>query len=304
MNKLKYILGLWVAFAVQSCTDFVDPAIPYSNFETAVYLRTISATPNINYFQLNTEVWNLVVEAVDETNGNLVESVDVFVRRRRLNTLSPEVQVTTIPKSAFAPTSESKYLRATITVTIANALTAMGFATTDINGGDFFEFRLLLKDSKDRTFTNTNLSPDISGGQYYLSPFFYRVPVVCPSVEADWVKTYNSVANGSFGDGSGGTAGSYSNLQTTITITKRTQDDAGVYYVSDMSFGLYPIEYGDLIPPGRIRDVCGLVADVGDTDRYGDPFTISGSRNAGNGVITLSWINTWGDRGDVVLTPQ
>ena len=73
--------------------------------------------------------------------------------------------------------------------------------------------------------------------------------------------------------------------------------------IDDMSFGLYPDVYGISAPPGQVN-LCGTdISDRGDTDQYGDPFTITGTLNL-DGMVDLTWINTWGDRGTVVLTPQ
>ena len=70
-----------------------------------------------------------------------------------------------------------------------------------------------------------------------------------------------------------------------------------------MSFGLYPQAYGDTAPTGQV-DLCGTtISDRGDNDQYGDPFTINGTLNA-DGSVNITWSNTYGDTGTVVLTPQ
>jgi hypothetical protein len=125
----------------------------------------------------------------------------------------------------------------------------------------------------------------------------YDFQVTCLS---DIGGTYSSVASGGLGDGSGGQASAYADLATIVTLTDMGD---GVYQVDDMSFGLYSIGYGDTSPPGRIVDICGNISDLGDVDQYSDPFTITGSIGPG-GVITLTWSNTWGDLGNVTLTPQ
>ena len=111
---------------------------------------------------------------------------------------------------------------------------------------------------------------------------------------------YNSVADGFFGDGAGGPDAAYNDLQAEITITEIRP---GLYEIDDMTFGLYPQLYGDDPAPGQVN-LCGNdITDRGDTDKYGDPFTITGTLNA-NGTVNLSWQNTYGDRGTVVLTPK
>ncbi len=131
----------------------------------------------------------------------------------------------------------------------------------------------------------------------------HLIQVTCPANPADWVGTYNTLANGDVGDGSGGSAQLYANLPGVVTITQTSIPN--VYQFSDMSFNLYPGGYGDIAPVGRFRENCGTsLTDIGDTDRYGDPFTINGIRNPATGVITLTWRNTWGDTGNVVMTRQ
>lgn len=142
------------------------------------------------------------------------------------------------------------------------------------------------------------VSADIQIGEGF-GQAVHNIQITC---ESDISGTYASTANGQFGDGSGGSAGAYSGLTATVTLSETGTD--GLYEFDDMSFGLYPQGYGDTPPPGRVTDVCDAIADVGDADQYGDPFTITGSRNASTGVITLTWSNTWGDGGTVTLTPQ
>lgn len=111
---------------------------------------------------------------------------------------------------------------------------------------------------------------------------------------------YNSVADGFFGDGGGGPDAAYNDLQAEISITEIRP---GLYEIDDMTFGLYPQLYGDIPVPGQVN-LCGAdITDRGDTDHYGDPFTITGTLN-GDGTVNLSWHNEYGDRGDIVLTPK
>lgn len=292
-----------------SCTDFIEPNIPYTDFDTATYLRTIDRTSvSFNFFDLASSRFALVIEAVDIEDGNTVESVEVRVRHRRLIpgvglqfTPGQDVLVSTLTRADFQTNPNSRFLRASLDVPAPAAISAVGLTEAQIEGGDVFEFRLVLRTTTGRVFSDDNRSADVGGGIFYASPFFYAVGVVCPSNPGDWVGTYSTLANGAFGNGSGGDAAPYANLVGEVELTATSEE--GVYRISDMSFNLYPDLYGDIIPPGRIRDICGMIADVGDNDRYGDRFVISGQRNASTGVITLTWRNSWGDRGDVVLTP-
>lgn len=155
----------------------------------------------------------------------------------------------------------------------------------NINAGEVLTINIRL--------TNSNV--EIMDG---LGEATHNIQITC---ESDIAGTYSSVANGDVGDGSGGSRGTYSNLTTTVTLTEVSE---GVYEIDDMSFGLYEQGYGDSSPSGRVNDVCDAIGDLGDADQYGDPFTIVGTRDASTGVITLTWSNTYGDGGNVTLTPQ
>lgn len=292
MTKLRFIYALVLLVIISSCRDFVDPAIPYNGFERGTYLRTISSTSSIDFFQLATSTWTITVEAVDENDGSSVEEVDIFVKRRRGNTLTTEQFVKTIDKSAFALTPDSKYKRATFSVTIPEALTAMSLTTADIDGGDFFEFRLALTDNEGLVFSNNNVSGDVAGGAFYRSPFFYRVPVVCPS-DLGGTYDYSSTNMSSpFGSCPGTITGQ-------VTLTPVSAGSTS-YIVSDATFGFWDC-YGDVFTGTgvRLNDACGNLSFSG-TDKYGDSYTFNFISNDGTELV-FRWVNSSNEEGTVTL---
>ncbi|MBK6265232.1 hypothetical protein JKA74_09290 [Marivirga sp. S37H4] len=183
------------------------------------------------------------------------------------------------------PVNESGELNFTTQELLADVpVNGVILSESDLSPGDrwVFSFTILMEDGR-------SLIP--------LQNADWAINFSCPSVLAG---IYNSVASGSFGDGAGGSAGAYAGLNATVELTQTATD--GVYSIDDMSFGLYPQGYGDTAPSGRIRDICNDLNDLGDTDQYGDPFTMNGTVNA-DGTIDLEWSNTWGDGGTVTLTP-
>lgn len=289
MNKIKkYLLAMMVAvFAASSCTDFVDPAIPYSDFETGVYLRTLETKSNqFNFFDLDNAFFSIVVEVVDEQGGKLLQDVTISVKHRRGQTLSNEVAIRTInasefkpapyPNRNFPPAPERSFPWAEIRVDASETLSKLGMTADDVNGGDFFEYRLELRDTKGRTFTNTNLSADVASGAFYNSPFFYRIAVVCPS---ELTGTYNLSTTGWCGD----------------TYTGKVQFKAGANkgeyiilvdldgtFTEDFSFGFYRACYGaSTAPPGAangllLTDACGKIAFNSKTSSpWGDSFKVN-----------------------------
>ena len=188
---LRYSFGLLATALIflSSCRDFVEPNVPYKDFDTGAYLRTITRTStSFNLFDLASSKFALTLEAVDKEDGKTVQSVEIRIRHRRLisgvglkYTPANDVVIKTLQASDFKPNTASRFLRADFTITAAEAITAVGLTTAGINGGDVFEFRMVLKDKLGRSFSSTNVTTNVAGAPYYDSPFQYPVSVVCPS---------------------------------------------------------------------------------------------------------------------------
>ncbi len=298
MNRfIKYLFGLVLALTLNACTDWVDPAIPYNEFDTGLYLRTLDRpAANFNFFNLDAAVFQVTIEAVDIEDGRTLREVEVFVSRRRGPNVTPEVRLGTIPASAFQPhsftlpqvhpASGSKFPAATIRYTLEESLTAMGMTKADINGGDFIEYRLSATDTQGRVFTNTNLSPDIVGGLYYRSPFFYRYPIVCPS---ELVGTYDLSTTGWCGETY---TGKVRFVAGTTTGTYIVQVDLDGTFADDFSFGFYRACYGaDTAPPGsafglRLTDACGQIGfNTAVSSPWQDPFFVDDVQVNGSELV-------------------
>ena len=145
-------------------------------------------------------------------------------------------------------------------------------------------------------FFNLRLSLSGEGLTLVSDKAFHNVNIfrVCVS---DLAGVYNTSASGV-----NGFNGAPYSLSSVVTLSATSTP--GVYLISDMSFGMYGGVYGDAAPSGRIQDICNIISGLGDVDQYNDPFTINGSVNSTTGVITLTWSNTYGDNGNVTLTPQ
>jgi len=156
---------------LSSCRDFVEPAVPYKDFDTGAYLRTIARTSTtLNFFDLANSKFALTIEAVDVEDGKTVQTVEVRVRHRRLipgvglkYTPANDVLVKTLQASDFKTNTASRFLRADISVTAAEAIAAVGLTAAGIQGGDVFEFRLVLNDKFGRRFSSDNVTTNVAG---------------------------------------------------------------------------------------------------------------------------------------------
>lgn len=298
MKMLKYSFGLLATMLVflSSCRDSVEPNVPYSVFDNGAYLRTISRTSTtFNFFNLGASNFALTLEAVDAEDGATVDNVEIRVRHRRLipgvglnYTPVNDVIVKTLQSSDFAPNDESRFLRASFVVTAAEAFAAVGLTAAQIEGGDVFEFRLVLNDKKGRSFSTNNVTTNVAGAPFYASPFQYNVSVICPS---DLAGTYAFDALETFcGD-------TYSGSITWTAVA----NTPGAYRVSDGTFGAWQSCYPDTWGSGnvRINDACGRLTMTG-TDKYGDSYSMTVISSTPQ-VLTLEWVNTYDEFGTVAV---
>lgn len=291
---------------ITSCTDFVDPRIPYSTFDTGAYLRTVARTStSFNFFDLANSKFDITVEGVDAENGATVQTVEVRVRRRRLipgvglqyvptpgaGGAVNDVLIKTLQASDFALTADSKFLRSKIVVTAPEAIAALGLTNAQINGGDTFEFRLKLTDKFGRVFNDVNASADIKGGLFYASPFLYNVGVVCPS---DLAGTYDFIQD-SMSSPFGSCPGTITGKTTWTRVPNTTS-----YTVSDATFGFWNC-YGDTFTGTgvRITDACGVLSMSG-ADKYGDTYTMTFVSVTPEELV-FTWTNTSRETGRVTV---
>ncbi|MDA0314860.1 MAG: hypothetical protein O3A40_06130 [Bacteroidetes bacterium] len=275
MKMIKYSFSFLASALIflSSCRDFVEPRIPYATFDTGAYLRTIARTSTtFNFFDLANSKFALTIEAVDIEDGKTVQTVEVRLRHRRLipgvglkYTPTTDVLIKTLQASDFAPNADSRFLRADISVTAPEAMAAVGLTAAGINGGDVFEFRLVLNDKFGRTFSSNNVTTNVGGAVFYSSPFQYPVSVICPS---DLAGTYDFTASeqvSSYGVCAGGT---FTGKTKWTKVGKSTR-----YLVSDGTFGLYGCQNDVYKGDVGISDACGVLSMSG-VDGYNSPYSM------------------------------
>jgi hypothetical protein len=295
MKMLRYSFGLLATMLIflSSCRDFVEPAVPYKDFDTGAYLRTIARTSTtFNFFDLASSKFALTVEAVDKEDGKTVQTVEIRVRHRRLvagvglkYTPANDVLVKTLQAADFKPNSNSRFLRADFTITAAEAIAAVGLTNAGISGGDAFEFRLILKDKFGRVFSSDNVTTNVAGAPFYDSPFQFPVSVICPS---DLAGTYDFTATEQKSDYGTCAGGTYTGK---TTWTKKGTSTS--YTVSDGTFGLYGCQNDKYSGDVSISDACGVLS-MGGVDQYGSPYSMKFISRTPE-LLTFSVTNGYGD---------
>jgi hypothetical protein len=305
MKMLKYSFGFLLGALVflSSCRDFVEPNIPYSEFDNGAYLRTIARTSTtFNYFSLGSSKFALTLEAVDNEDGATVETVEIKVQHRRLipgvgleYTPSAPVLIKTLSAADFAPNTDSRFLRSSFEITAAEAIAAVGLTPADIEGADTFEFSLILNDKFGRSFNRENVSGNIAGAPFYDSPFQYFVNVICPS---DLGGTYEFTQTNM--DSAYGTcAGTISGTTTWTPVAS----SPGAYSITDGTFGFFDC-YGDSWGSGsvRINDACGTLSMSG-SDKYGASYSMTVLSSTPEELVFV-WINGFDETGEVTIKAQ
>lgn len=295
MKMLRYSFGILATALIflSSCRDFVEPAVPYKDFDTGAYLRTITRTStSFNFFDLASSKFALTVEAVDKEDGKTVQTVEVRVRHRRLvsgvglrYTPANDVLVKTLQATDFKPNTASRFLRASFEVTAAEAMAAVGLKAADIRGGDAFEFRMVLIDKLGRKFSSDNVTTNVAGAPFYDSPFQYPVSVICPS---DLAGTYDFTATEQKSDYGTCAGGTFTGKTTWTKVGTSTS-----YLISDGTFGLYGCQNDTYKGDVSISDACGVLSMSG-VDQYGSPYSMKFISRTDE-FLTFSVTNGYGD---------
>ena len=311
MKKIISSIAILMIFAsIYSCaeSDNVVDQVMDGTVYGGGSLRTIApiTSPTIG-LGVPTAGFAVNVEVQDINNGNNTERIDVFASFKDNSTANgtnpkAEVAIKSISSSTFIAGTRG-LLQATVAVSIAELKAKLNLTDSQFTSGDSFVIRLatVLKDG--RIFTNTNSNSTVVGGSYFNSPFLYNVNVICPITEnLAGTHTYVST-NMRRGPSAGGVA---CGGTVTGSITWTATATPGVYSTSDHSFGMFGSScWGDTpatSSTARVTWFCkNLIASGG--DQYGDTYTYTITASSGS-TITLNWINTYNDRGTVVITRQ
>lgn len=312
MKYLKFVIStVLLMVAAVACRDESKLPFDYENPKYGAYAKIIEV-PSGSFlandapgYPLNTAVSRFIItlEVRDVKKGGLLEEYEFkakFVDNNVPILERDEQTVAVIPASAFTKDPESGYPRATITVESAAILTALSLTASQVNGGDVFEIRHILRLKDGSEFTNTNTSGTVAGGAFFNAPMFNAVSVLCPS---DLAGSYNAVTDWIDYYGYPGA--------NTYTVNLTAASGIGQYNIPDLSGGMEPIVWGTPPVPAVIEEVCGKINLVSATYAYpyyidppGNSLGTGSNVNPGTGVITIYWGNEFGEHGRTVLTPN
>lgn len=269
---------------------------------TVVQTGVVFNSAPITYGADNTP-FTLLLEAQDNKNGDLLDRIDVSLAYVN-NSNGPVPSTDELFWKSFDASELSLgpngYPRLNFATTLSEIRNFFSLTEAQYSGSDQFlvVFTYVMKDGRKFTYTNSN--SNVVGGVYMRSPFKYILNVVCPITESlAGTHSYNSY------NLRRGPAGTSSCGPTTGTVVWGNTTTPGLYTTSDFSFGMYGVCWGDppaTSPTARVKWFCSSIVTEG-VDFYSDSFTYTMVSVSG-AVMTLDWINGYGDRGRVEITRQ
>tara|TARA_E500000318_G_scaffold99222_1_gene101132 strand:+ start:3545 stop:4495 length:951 start_codon:yes stop_codon:yes gene_type:complete len=235
MKRIKHIILISLVLFSAGCKD--DDKLIFESVTdqtgTAGGLRTINLiSPSIDLNDIANSEFSVEVEEWDDQDGGLLESVDVFVQFQDFTPENgtnnkPEVLVLNVPASNFQVSESSGLPRTVISVAAEDAVGLLGLdASSEIDGGDVFRFRLALNLTDGSVFSSNNLEGNLTG-VFFNSPFSYPANVVCNLDPTLFAGTYQM----EFVSGSGGFGPSLGDQQVTIVANSGTQRSTQVTWL-------------------------------------------------------------------------
>lgn len=302
MKKLNYIIyALMLLIVVSSCKN--EDSLPFEFYEDTAkgaYPRALSEEGA--FFLTSPEpensFYNFLVEFYDDNNGQNVAEYSFEVRYQNLSVTPPVISdsapLLTITADQFGnsptglPTAEGGFV-------FDDFLNALGMTLADVNGGDRFVLDATVTLNDGRTFTSDTTDDNIEGNALWNGLFRRIFSVLCTS-ELAGTLNYTTNATGGWCSESGITGEAV-----------WTGVGPGEYTVDDFSYGTYLACYGGgFYPDGTLKvvDACEKLGPTG-LDQYGDSYTFNAvSVSADNTILTIDWVNTYGEAGITELTRQ
>ena len=179
--KIFPLLLALVLLGIACKTEMVDKLDDF-NLDQGGYMRIVTPFPvttptfKVSKANMSGTKAEMVNEAVTLEKGGRFANYDLEIRFVGAATTDYKA-FRSIPASAYVKDATTGYPRHTLTITGAEAMTAMALDTSKIKAKDKFEIRATMKLTDGKAFNALNTGVNITGGAFYSSPFFYTLNV-------------------------------------------------------------------------------------------------------------------------------
>jgi hypothetical protein len=193
MKKISILFSMLLI--ITSCVE-PDNTINdvLDNYTNGAVLRTIASSGEYNFYAPDASIFTATIEEHDTEQGALMQNVEVYVA---LNG-GTEALLSTILPGSFT-TGPKGLPRTDISVSLADAVSALGISSSQYTGGDAINIRLKLNLTDGRSFSSENVTGSMTGS-YFKSPYAYSMVIKCiPLAAVPGIYTF-TLAD-SYGDG-------------------------------------------------------------------------------------------------------
>ena len=230
-------------------------------------------------------IWSVEVEEQDGEDGDLLKELRLYASLidntiENGTTETEEALVHTFQPSDFQ-NDEFGLPKIVISSTLSEMTSAIGISSGDYSCGDQMELRLELELTTGQIFTKGDTNPNISGGQFFSSPYFYRASLIAPlSSEELFTGQYQLTTTQEGGLGGNDYAdGTYTieALSNTVRVIRNvpTLPDFGPFGPVDITFelvcGQIVFTPGQSIGAGCNATVLSGTGDTNDTYEIDSP---------------------------------
>jgi hypothetical protein len=312
MKKIIYLF-LSVLITIYSCDESTDPNNFFDENANGAWLKTVAlASSSLNLNDITSAKFEVTLEEVDEEGGTLLSLVNVYVQYIDNTVITTDQSVAEVFYDVLdASEFDSSTGNPTITHTItANQLVDfLSLDALDLAATDLFVVRYELVLTDGRVFSTINSGTNIEDttNPFYVSPFAYKVPLVCPVDSSYAIGTYDLTTTipGVFG----------TSFQETVEVTVGTAPTKRTFsadWLPGAGFGNTSPYQFDLVCGNVIFDDdqgTGLLCSLGILLSSGD--TLTSYDESDDSVILINFTeNTQGDCGagptqnQIMLTRQ
>ena len=208
---MKKIIVLFISGLVimTSCRDDSKaPIITFDQAEKGAYIRLLNVnegTDGYNLSEFNASAYDYDVEFVDEQQGDLVSTYNIYVSYSpspfSATPAAAEVQYLTLDSGTFGETDRG-YKGTNVRIPLADVASKLGLIEGDLGGADIFNFRseIILQDGSVFQFSNSSSAVN---GSAFQGHFNFAVKLSCPLSDdqfiGDYTLTHVTTDNWAFG---------------------------------------------------------------------------------------------------------
>jgi hypothetical protein len=143
----------------------------FANTETGAFVRTLEEISDEVNLNDPSSAYAIRVEVQDEKFGDLFQSLDIYVIFDGDVTTTEALLATYTPSDAT--NSDNDLPELMLSSTFAELASAAGVPQSDVMNNDDFDLRLVLNLTDGRSYTDTDVNGNVSGGQYFQAPMAY-----------------------------------------------------------------------------------------------------------------------------------